>query len=51
MVLWHLWIGRAGHPGAWLCTLLVEVLNVGWFFGIFGLVVLGILGLALHFAC
>ena len=29
MVLWHLWIGRAGHPGPGSAPFLVEVLNVG----------------------
>ena len=29
MVLWHLWIGRARHPGPVFAPFLVEVLNVG----------------------
>ena len=29
MVLWHLWIGRARHPGPGSASFLVEVLNVG----------------------
>ena len=29
MVLWHLWIGRAGHPGPGSVPFLVKVLNVG----------------------
>ena len=29
VVLWHLWIGRAGHPGPGSVPFLIEVLNVG----------------------
>ena len=29
MVLWHLWIGRARHPGPGSAHFLIEVLNVG----------------------
>ena len=29
MVLRHLWIGRAGHPGPGSAPFLIEVLNVG----------------------
>ena len=29
VVLWHLWIGRAGHPGLGSAPFLIEVLNVG----------------------
>ena len=29
MVLWHLWIGRARHPGPGSAPFLFEVLNVG----------------------
>ena len=29
MVLWHLWIGRARHPGPGSAPFLVEVVNVG----------------------
>ena len=29
VVLWHLWIGRARHPGPGSAPFLVEVLNVG----------------------
>ena len=29
MVLWHLWIGRARHPGPGFAFFLIEVLNVG----------------------
>ena len=29
MVLWHLWIGRARHPGPGFVPFHIEVLNVG----------------------